>query len=448
MVRMMNANSSLESLGGADLLSATRELVRKSYGVEAELLRHLGEIDDRKLYLDCAYPSMFAFCIGELGFSEDAAYNRITVARVGRRIPAVVEAARSGQVHLAGLRLLAPHLTDGNHEEVLAQAAGKSKREIEELVARLAPLPPVPVIIRKLPESPVVRWAPTSVPAADPAEPAAAGPPGAFAASRAEPASPNVEERSAAAPQPVVMNHRGVVAPLSGETFKVQFTASRALRDKLQQARDLLSHRVPDGDLPAIIERALDLLIEEVKKERFGMGRKVRSPSHVATKAEQLGGPGGGTSRTEPPPPSVSRHIPDAIKRAVYERDGGRCTFVDERGRRCNATAGLEFEHVEGFARTHKHGMDGIRLLCRAHNQHAAEQLYGRVFMERARGARDPPSTRPGTSPTMEPGNPGGIGSGERSVSATDRGGDGSEAALGNRGQALRGGLTGRRRGG
>ena len=108
MVHMMNASVSLESMGGADLLSATRQLVRKSHSVEAELLLHLGEIDERKLYLACAHPSMFAFCVGELGFSEDAAYNRITVARAGRRLPAVIEAARSGRVHLAGLRLLAP----------------------------------------------------------------------------------------------------------------------------------------------------------------------------------------------------------------------------------------------------------------------------------------------------------------------------------------------------
>src|SRR5882672_11134011 len=78
---MMNSHPALESLSSADLLAATRDLVRRSRGVEAELLVHLGEIDERKLYLGCAFPSMFTFCVGELGFSEDAAYNRITVAR-------------------------------------------------------------------------------------------------------------------------------------------------------------------------------------------------------------------------------------------------------------------------------------------------------------------------------------------------------------------------------
>ena len=66
----------------------------------------------------------------------------------------------------------------------------------------------------------------------------------------------------------------------------------------------------------------------------------------------------------------------------------GRCTFVDVGGRRCAETGYLEFEHVDGFAQTHVHDAARIRLLCRAHNQHAAERVYGRAFMERARSVR------------------------------------------------------------
>ena len=141
---MMSSRIIVESLGSSELRSATRELVRSSHVVEAELLVHLGEIDERKLYLDWSFSSMFAFCVGELGFSEDVACNRINVARAARRMPVILEVVRSGQVHLAGLRALAPHLTSENQEEVLAEAAGKSKREIEELVARIAPQPAVP----------------------------------------------------------------------------------------------------------------------------------------------------------------------------------------------------------------------------------------------------------------------------------------------------------------
>src|SRR5207248_1489027 len=142
----------VRDMSSLQLLDATHELVRKARGLEAELLVHLAEIDERKLYLERPFPSMFAFCCDELGFSEDAAYSRILVARAGRRLPAVIEALRSGEIHLAGLRLLVPHLTSENHRQVLAQAARKSKREIEELVACLAPRPPVASLIRRVPE--------------------------------------------------------------------------------------------------------------------------------------------------------------------------------------------------------------------------------------------------------------------------------------------------------
>ena len=383
------------SLSDADLLSATRELVGRSRLLEADLVVHLGEIEERRLFLDAAYPSMFAFCMEELGFSEDAAYNRLAVARAGRRLPAVIEALRSGRVHLAGLRLLAPHLTELNHEIVLMQAAGKSKRMIEELVARLAPSPPVRNGIRRVPESVVASWSPISRQPLSPSELRLAGT--SAASSPAAPAESDVPagadlplftdgaapEASVAAPSlasPEVGPPRAIVTPLSAETFRVQFTASRELRDKLLEAQGLLRHRVPNGDLAAIIEMGLDLLIEKVKKERFGIGRKPRP--RPPPEEEVL------------PATVASRHIPDAIKRAVYERDEGCCAFVDERGRRCRSTDGITFEHDEGFARTRSHDIEHIRLYCRAHNQHAADKLYGRAFMERA---------RKGSQPVMEP---------------------------------------------
>jgi len=210
-------------------------------------------------------------------------------------------------------------------------------------VARLAPQPAVAPTIRKLPERPAPARAEPLALALDPA-----------------PARPPPRE-----------DHRRAIEPLAEKMYRVEFTADQELHDKLREAQDLLRHRIPDGHLACIVDRALDLLIEDVKKERFAIGRKPRLPSAVVAKEE-----------------TSSRHIPDAIKRKVYQRDAGRCTFVDERGRRCPATGNLEFEHVDGFALTHLHDEDRIRLMCHAHNQHAAEKLYGRPFMERARSLR------------------------------------------------------------
>jgi len=335
---MIELNPAVAVMDDEDLLASTHELARKSCGVEAELLHHIGEIDARRLYSQRAFPSMIVFCIKELRFSEGAAYNRILVARAARRLPAIFDALASRQVHLAGLRVLVPHLTEENHEAVLAQAAGKSKREIEELAARLAPKPPVPDVVRKLPARAPLLTLP------EPSAPATATP----------------------LPSP----RRPVVAPLSAETFEIQFTGSRHFRDKLRQAQDLLRHRVPNGDLAVVFEKGLDALIDNLLKERFAAGRKPRRERPVAAGL------------------SASPHIPDRIKRAVWERDRGRCAFISDDGRRCCETGGLELDHIDGFAQTHVHDLDRIRLLCRAHNQQAAEQLYGRVFMERLRESR------------------------------------------------------------
>jgi hypothetical protein len=155
---MLNSNPAVVSLGNAELLAATRAILRRACVVEADLLVHLAEIEERRLHSEMAFPTMFAFCVDELGFSEDQAYNRTTVARAARRIPAMLDSLRSGTVHLTGLRLLAPHLTEHNHRDLLSEAAGKSKRQIEEIVARLDPKPPVPDSVRKRPLREKPRW--------------------------------------------------------------------------------------------------------------------------------------------------------------------------------------------------------------------------------------------------------------------------------------------------
>ncbi len=398
----MDASARMESLSNEDLLFSTRELVGRSLVVEADLIEHLGEIDERRLYLDNACPSMFVFCMKEYGFSEGAAYNRIAVARAGRKFPAVIAALRAGRVHLAGLRVLAPHFSEPNCELLLQEAAGKSKKEIEELVARIFPADPVQTSIRR-----VLGGSGASSAAAQ-QQVLVAGVPAATPRPESSPAAPSDADRGVAArdlydtsvsrtplPPPPNAQPRAVVAPLSGESFEIRFTASRALRDKLLEAEALPGHRVPKRNLPGVIERAIDLLIDKVKKERFGVGGRPRSP-RASPDATRRDGPGGGEAAAH------SRYIPEAIRRAVYERDGGCCTYVDETGRRCNSTHKVTFEHRSGFARTHVHSVDDIVVMCEAHNQHAADKMYGRAFMDRARGrialegARS--ATRPGAS--------------------------------------------------
>jgi len=155
------------------------------------------------------------------------------------------------------------------------------------------------------------------------------------------------------------------VEPLSGESFGIQFTFGREDHDNLECARELLSHEIPSGDVAAVFSLALKALLPQLRKRKFAATETPR-PGHRRRAAD-------------------SRHIPDHVKRAVWERDHGQCTFVSEDGHRCEARTFIEFDHIEAFARGGEATVDNVRLLCRAHNRYEAERAFGSEFMRHKR---------------------------------------------------------------
>jgi hypothetical protein len=98
---------SLSHLSDHTLLRNLATLIARDRTTTAELLAHLAEVDERKLYLPAAYPSMYAYCVGELRLSEDAAFKRIQAARVARQFPAIFAAVADGRLHRTGVLQLA-----------------------------------------------------------------------------------------------------------------------------------------------------------------------------------------------------------------------------------------------------------------------------------------------------------------------------------------------------
>ncbi len=329
MESLSELKTRLRSLPSEALLRELKLLVDGKRGLEAELLAHLGEADARKLYLEQACSSMFAYATEVLGFSKYGAYKRITAARLAREYPKILEDVRDGVLHLSSIVLLAPHMKEESPEELLAAARHRSKREVEQLLADRRPKPSVPSSIRRLP----VRGGSQDMPL--------------FAVSSVS--SPKRDARE---------------EPLGLQRFRTQFTASERTHDKLTEARALLRHQIPAGDMAEIFDRALSLLLVELRRTKLGETKQPR-PTR--------------TGQDNPP----SRHIPAAIRRAVAARDGGQCTYVDENGRRCSATELLEFHHTKPWARSRRHSADEIVLLCRPHNQQAAVKDYGPDHMRR-----------------------------------------------------------------
>ncbi len=153
IVRMMQDNE-LRSIPDDELLRRLAEILRQSRRVEADLVAHIAEVDARRLYARSASPSMFAYATEVLHLSEAEAYLRIAAARASREHPVLLAMLADGRLHLTAIAKIAPHLTAKNREGLLARAAHKSKREIEELVAEVSPRPDVPAVMRRLPDRP------------------------------------------------------------------------------------------------------------------------------------------------------------------------------------------------------------------------------------------------------------------------------------------------------
>ena len=170
----------------------------------------------------------------------------------------------------------------------------------------------------------------------------------------------------AANPMPLVeLRHAApVVTPLAPERYKVQMTIGRDTHDKLRKVQDLLRHVVPDGDPAVILDRALTLLLQDLERRKFAKAERPRSLSR--SKAQ-------------------SRQVPAAVKREVWARDKGQCSFVGTDGR-CSERGFLEFHHVIPFADGGPTTADNLELRCRAHNAYEAMKYFGWLLRERRGG--------------------------------------------------------------
>jgi hypothetical protein len=353
----MNTNTlALASgLSDSDLLARIVALAGKEREASVELVAHLAVLEVRpSLFASQGCGSLFSYCTEVLRLSEDAACNRIEAARACRSFPVILDHLASGAMSLTSVRLLRRHLTPENHEAVLARACGRSRREIEALVAELAPRPDVPSSVRKLPN--VTRApAPTPIPVTTlPSTRVAAAIVGS-----PEPLQPFT-------PPPVVPTRRPIVETTSPERYRVQFTIGKESHEKLRRVQALLRREIPNGDPGAIFDCALTLLLEKVERTKLGAAKKPR-PGAIRP----------GTDRQLRTPVVPTRDIPRQVKRAVAQRDGGQCAFVSRDGHRCTERTFLEFHHILPYAKGGLATVENISLRCRRHNQYEAALVFG-----------------------------------------------------------------------
>ena len=391
----------LAALPDPEFVTAVQEEFGKGRSQAVREVIHLIELDRRGIARRTAYPTLYKYCVHVLRLSEDSAMKRVQTAKAARRAPGILDALADGRLHLAGVALIAPYMNASNSKTLIDAAMGKTKREIRLWLAKQFPQGDLPTRIVALQskadstreamqgtatsstQSMSAYVEPQSQMRTGLLEPAPAAPSHALEeasqtgplqqqatlfsqAAQAAPTAPPAEHAAHAAPAPAAPPSPTFVLPRSPDRYALQTTIDEEAHALLREAQDLLMHSGQGHEIAAVLKRALIELVLVLKKRRFAQTEHPRARS----------------SRGE------GRYIPAEVRRAVFKRDGGRCTFVDESGERCLETGLLEFDHTVPFARGGRATAEGMRLLCERHNQFEAERAFGKGFMQEKRQAR------------------------------------------------------------
>ena len=346
------------TLDSTALARRLADLAADERRVQVDFLLHLDEFDRRRAYLEEGYGSLWAYCLGPLHLREGAAGRHIGATRVLRRFPALEPALRDGRLCLSTVSLLGQVLTSENLADLVDRAAYRTKAEVEQIVVAIKPRPAPADGVRRVAARPELVL-PSSTP--DPAAALSLAPP-----APAEPAPAPSSAPAPAAIQVVAPPRPPEVRPVAEDRWSLRVTLDATAKEGLETLRALLSHKIPDGDLAAVLSEAIRCGIEAHRKRR---------------------GAAPPTTNRAPKPSSDPSYIPAAVRRAVWLRDGGRCTFVGPDGHRCDSRCQLQFDHVDPVALGGVATVEKLRLRCRPHNLLEAERVFGREHMDQFRRA-------------------------------------------------------------
>ncbi|MFL5263066.1 MAG: HNH endonuclease, partial [Anaeromyxobacteraceae bacterium] len=253
--------------------------------VQVEFLLHLDAFDQRRGWAEAGYPSLWEWSLRVLHYREGAAGRRIAAMRVLRRFPALAAALRDGRLCMSPRALLGSVLTADNCVDLVGRAEFLTKADVERLVATLAPRPAPKEGLRLVSsgaarrESALLAIAATGGARPAPDAQAAGGAPSPGPAPSSAPAAafprtpgnPSTAVKAAAAAEPPSVARPpspATVRPVSADSYSLRVTVDAAFKQDLDALKDLLAHKIPGGDLSAVLREAVRCAIEKHGKRK------------------------------------------------------------------------------------------------------------------------------------------------------------------------------------
>jgi 5-methylcytosine-specific restriction endonuclease McrA len=331
----------LSKLSNDEVTKSLGELVQQERECLAEVINHLVEIDDRMIPEEKACGNVYEYCSKILGYSERESYFRWQAQRYASQYRSILPMLASGKLTLTNLLKIGPLLTPESYRGLLARVSGKSKLEVEKLIAEMRPKGEPAEVIRHLDP------APSSTAQQDllflTSETAHPTPP----PSGTQPPAPAQNNPAARSGPP------SVVEFLTPSRVRFAFTGTTEFLDRFRKVQQLMWHKHPSGKLEAIVSELVEYYLKRCDPDRQ---KKKRRP--------KAGHPSG-------------RKIPQWVKDIVRQRDGGQCVYVSPEGARCEGKSGLEYDHIKPYSMGGaSNDPANIRLLCWPHNQMYARTLF------------------------------------------------------------------------
>ena len=384
-------------------IESLRGMERK---ILAGVLRHLIEIERRRLYLPRGYSSLFEFCTQHLKYSRSAAGRRIAAARALVKFTSLEGYILNGEVNLYALSLVSGILTEDNFARVISGIRNRSTRDVEALVAEYRPgrsfRDRVRAVCVMVPEPGNKRENRNGCQNAGRVSGGSPGRSGSPVNTSSAPGAGSEKFPDADSKRPGGDTLERVRI---SRKYKFEFAVDSEFMKKFNRMKTLLSGRYPEG---ISFEKLFMLLMNEyidrhtpegraARRERRQASKSLKNTGSTETDNSDQGnryisskpitgnGPGGTRLNADSRGENRTRSIPRKVQDEVFLRDGGKCTFKGTDGRRCNSAWNLQIDHIVPFARGGDNSPGNLRLLCGKHNRLEAERVYGSPHMERFR---------------------------------------------------------------
>lgn len=316
---------------------------------------------------------IFDYCRRRLKFSESGANRYTRVARLLRRFPEAYPLLESRQVSLVAMSMVASVMTRENKAEVLGRITGKSQADVEALVATYRTGSPVrdrvrPVGVVKAPQK-------------NGGAPAAANGDLLAASAQTPPPIANCQRSfHHSGGRNLTTTDKPPTETRAEPHYKVEFGAGAEFMRKFQEVKALLSAKYPAS---LTFAKTFEVLMDEYIEHHSPVKRAERRARRAAKRKDAMERVQTKRPRKAKPGTSRSRHIPDAIRDAVFKRDEGRCTYLGANNVRCNSAHDVEIDHIVPYSRGGPHSLRNLRLLCSMHNRLEAEKVLGKAQIER-----------------------------------------------------------------